>query len=315
MGVFLLLLLAGLWVLLTLIVAMRPNPSQVSHFELKRRAKTSERSRKLLHRETRLDTIIVVLRFKSMFVLILLMLVATLLAGLGWGVVVTFVAAFAALWVSTFQWVFRAANTMYAHLEPKLIAVLDRTDSFWRHIHGIPAQQGETFHQIDSKEHLIYLLEQASEVLDLAQRRRLVKGLSFDARKVSGVMVPKKSIKTVSKDEFLGPLVLDELHASGHRQLPVTGKDINHIVGILSLERLLSLDVRRSLTAEKAMQKNVQYIHQNDTLSQALDLFMQSGQWVIIVVNDKQETVGLVGLRDIIDALTGYSDASDANDL
>jgi len=315
MGVFLLLLITGLWALLILIASIRPNPSSVSRFELNRRAKTSERSQKLLHRDEQLGTINLILQLKSMALIIIITLIAVLLTGLLAGVLIALAIAAATLWFSTFNWISRIANTIYISFEPKILDAIGKTNSFWRHIHTDSALRDETFHKIDSKEHLIYLLERSAEVFDLDERRRLVKSLSFNSRKVSEIMVPKKKMKTVSKDEFLGPLVLDELHALGYRQLPVIGKDINHIVGILSLERLLSLDIRRSLTAEKAMQKNVQYISENDTLKRALDILMKSGQWLAVVVGDDQETVGLVGLRDIIDALTGDLGADDTNEL
>ncbi len=81
--------------------------------------------------------------------------------------------------------------------------------------------------------------------------------------------------------------------------------DIDHVVGILHLRDLLSLDVRRSVTAEKAMEKKVYYIHQNDTAEHALAAFLKTRHHLFIVINAQRETVGLVTLEDVLEALLG----------
>jgi CBS domain containing-hemolysin-like protein len=102
-----------------------------------------------------------------------------------------------------------------------------------------------------------------------------------------------------------GPLVLDELHALGHSLLPVINKNLDNDVGILHLRDLLSLDIRNSMTAESAMEKKVFYINQNDTLEHALAIFLKARHHLCIVTNDALETVGLVTLEDVMEALIG----------
>lgn len=59
------------------------------------------------------------------------------------------------------------------------------------------------------------------------------------------------------------------------------------------------------MTAENAMEKKVFYINQNDTLEHALATFLKARHHLFIVTNDALETVGLVTLEDVMEALIG----------
>jgi len=98
---------------------------------------------------------------------------------------------------------------------------------------------------------------------------------------------------------------LDDLHKTGHSRLPVIKGDIDHVIGILHLNNLLSLDIKRSTTAEKAMEKKVFYIRQDQTLQHALAAFLRTKHHLFVVVNEFRETVGLLALEDVLEALLG----------
>jgi CBS domain containing-hemolysin-like protein len=114
----------------------------------------------------------------------------------------------------------------------------------------------------------------------------------------------------------LGPLTLDDLHKTGNSKLPVIASDIDHIVGILHLEGLLALDIKRSTTAEKAMEPKVYYIHKDQTLQHALTEFLSTRHYLLIVIDESRQTVGLITLEDVIEALLGRKivDEFDAHD-
>jgi CBS domain containing-hemolysin-like protein len=114
----------------------------------------------------------------------------------------------------------------------------------------------------------------------------------------------------------LGPLTLNDLHKTGHSRLPVINGDIDHVVGILNLKGLLALDIKRSTTAEKAMDPKVYYIRADQVLQHALAAFLRTKHQLFIVVNEYRETVGLLTLEDAIEALIGRKivDEFDAHD-
>ena len=71
--------------------------------------------------------------------------------------------------------------------------------------------------------------------------KRLKASLAFDGRVVGDIMTPKSQIVTADAHDTLGPLVMSELHKSGHSRYPVIDGDIDHIVGMLYLKELIDL--------------------------------------------------------------------------
>ena len=128
-------------------------------------------------------------------------------------------------------------------------------------------------------------------------------------------MTPRSVIEAVPLGETLGPLVLDELYKTGHSRFPVYDKDLDHIVGMLYLHDLLDLR-QGSQPAKEAMQTKVYFVREDRDLSHALHGFLKTKHHLFVVVNEYRETVGLLSLEDVIEALVGVkiTDEFDAFD-
>jgi CBS domain containing-hemolysin-like protein len=169
---------------------------------------------------------------------------------------------------------------------------------------------------LDSREELEHLVSQSTGVLSREEKLIIEGGLSFGSKSVESVMIPRSAIDTINKSEFLGPLTLDDLHKTGHSRIPVIDGDIDHVIGILHLRGLLALDIKRSVTAEKAMEAKVYYIRQNQNLQHALTAFIRTHHHMFIVVNEFRETVGMLTLEDVVEELLGHQiiDEFDSHD-
>ena len=134
----------------------------------------------------------------------------------------------------------------------------------------------------------------------------MANALSFKTKTVASIMTPRAVIDSVPKQELLGPLVLDDLHKTGHSRFPVIDDNLDHIVGILHIQDLLTLDGgKKTTTADKTMEARVYYIHQDQTLQQALSGFIRTHHHLFIVINEYRETVGVLTLEDVVEALLG----------
>jgi putative hemolysin len=129
--------------------------------------------------------------------------------------------------------------------------------------------------------------------------------LFFDDKKVRDFMTPREEITYLKKSEMLGPLVLDELHKSGHSLLPVIAEDIDHVVGVLDLSDLMTLKARQSVTADKAMTSPAYCIAADQPLRQALQFFLTTHQRLILVISKSKRIIGLLTLNDVMQALLG----------
>ncbi|HSW37821.1 MAG TPA: CBS domain-containing protein [Candidatus Saccharimonadales bacterium] len=131
---------------------------------------------------------------------------------------------------------------------------------------------------------------------------RVERAISFSKRKVRDILIPRKKVKTLSATEPVGPILLDELHASGHARFPVYEGKKDQIVGTLAARHL---DLKSVGKVGDFMEPRVAYIHESDSLAAALQAFYQTQQTLLIVVNSFEEYVGMITVDDILHALAG----------
>ncbi len=305
MFTFLLVLTVVTTVLLVVVSSMTPQRSSMSHYELQRRIEQGDRDAKEnMRRHELLGDVISLLRVKKALLLVTasFLLVATF--GWVWGVILSLLVALLHRACARIGIISVIGGNIYTLLEPRIMKLIDKAPFFFGLIRS--RNEPNSDFTIDSRQELQYLINQSKDVLSSDEKKLVVHALAFSEKTVQDVMTAANDIISIKKTEFLGPLTLDELHKSGHSRLPVIAQDMDHIVGILYLENLLALDTKRSMTAEKAMDARVLYVRQDQPLSRALAAMLRNHRHLFIVINELRETVGLVTLDDIIEALIGH---------
>ncbi|HUP26358.1 MAG TPA: CBS domain-containing protein [Candidatus Limnocylindrales bacterium] len=135
--------------------------------------------------------------------------------------------------------------------------------------------------------------------LDLARR-----ALTFGDDTVGQHMIPRRAVKSVAADEPLGPIVMDELHASGHSRFPVYDGKKGNVVGTLFLRDLLT--ATHGGTVRSRMKEEVSYIHEDQSLQDALQAILKTHHQLFIVVNSFEEYVGIITIEDILETIIGH---------
>lgn len=299
------LLLIVLGVSLVLVASMQPLQATVTKGELVRRAKKSKEYKKELQRSDMYDAIRGLLRTYQATAAVLFVGIAITLFGWAWGVVLSVACVLVYPLVTRISYARRLAAKVYTMLEPHFLALSPRFQQIVTLFRAQPLATRELPREIYSREDLADLIEHSPGVVGAKERALLGSALSFFDKKVAEVMTPRTVIDFIKESEFLGPLVLDELHLLGHSRLPVINDSIDHVVGILHLRDLLSLSDKTSATAGTVMEKKVYYIREDATLEHALGAFITTRHHLFIVINKNRETVGLVTLEDVIEALIG----------
>ena len=302
MFTFLVIVTVLVFIALLLVSGMKPDYSPLSMSELERRAKHSVASRAELRREKLLPHIQAVITIKS--ALLLVITVVLLIATFNWviGIILAIIVTILYVPLARTKRISKIANSLYLKFEPKLLELVQKFPGTFAFLSDSTMQADARVH---SKEEFQELITRSNMALTDIERKVIVNALDFNDKVVSSIMTPKSVIDFINQGEFLGPLVLDELHALGHSRLPVINKDLDHVVGILYLRDLLSLDVRKSATAEKVMDTHVYYVREDQTLEHALAAFLKNRHHMFIVINKQRETVGLVTIEDTIEALLG----------
>lgn len=293
-------------VLLVLVGAVRISRRAGSRFELQRKANAGDMNAiAVLQRDDNIADLISTQRAVSALLIIIVTLVSVALYGWVVGVIIALVISLAYGLVARQAPVRRFAQKRYDTFEPTLIQWISKAPYIFAILRSVAVEPAADL-QLASKEQLLDLIEKSHGVLTGEQKSLVKHGLEFGARKVANIMTPRSVIDSVSASELLGPLVLDDLHKTGHSRIPVIENDVDHIVGILHMRDLLVIDSgKRSSTVAKAMEARVFYIRDDQTLDEALAAFLKTHHHLFVVVNEYRETVGLLSLEDVIEALLG----------
>lgn len=280
--------------------------SELTPFELKRRAKIKgDTSAKYDLRRHHAVVDLVALRYIKEAVIIIIIVIFNV-AVLGWllGGLLSLILLLFANVIASWRFVINVIQRLYNAQEPKLLQLAEKAHPVLQYLQ-LPTTQPSNDFVLHSREELLHLVENAQDVLTQNEKHLLSHAMTFQSRPVKDVMTPKSSIASIKSKELIGPLVLDDLHKSGHSRFPVVTSDIDHVVGILHIQDMLTLDNKKSVTAQKAMDPHVHYIHEDQTLEHALAAFLRTHRHLFIVVNEFRETVGILSLEDVLEALIG----------
>jgi CBS domain containing-hemolysin-like protein len=219
--------------------------------------------------------------------------------GYFYGILLSIVAGLVSIMAHRAQWFQRHIQTLYRRYEKRVgVATQHWSWAAWFATPDVDESAMITSH---------------AELLDIATRSHVLSArelqqfeaiLSADHRRVKDIMVPVDRIVSVSVDESLGPIVLDDLHRSGYRQFPVIKADIDHVVGVLYLDDIVDLRSAKA-SVRDAYDPRVEYVTPRDLVRDVLSRCLESRRSVVIVQDDDKTTVGLATLRDVVASLLG----------
>lgn len=141
-------------------------------------------------------------------------------------------------------------------------------------------------------------------VLSAVDRERIAATMSFDEKKVEDLMVPKREMVFVNEKDFLGPLMLDKLYKSGFTNFPVVDLK-NKVVGVIHTEALNTLEIKKTDRASKYADKQVNYLHDKDSLKFAVEEIVRTNGYYFLVLNEKDELAGFFTIEMLLDYLIG----------
>lgn len=306
MEMFTLAMLLVVFCLLVMVSAVAPQRSNVSVFELRRRSQQGDKE--AAEAEKRANLLVYVVSLQRVLVALLLVILVSLsVVYFNWliGIIVAVLVALEYGVIGRLTPIQTRAQKLYERYEKPLVAFIGRHEGWFKLLrNATPENSAEQ--RLASREELDHLIATSGTLLSNDEKKLLTHGLTFRDKQVNEVMTPRGMIDRIKKSELLGPLILDDLHKTGHSRFPVIDGDVDHIVGVLYIRDLLVADSgKRSSTVEKAMSPRVFYIREDQTLEHALAAFLRTHHHLFVVINEFRETVGLLSLEDVMEAMLG----------
>lgn len=297
--------LSVILVLLLIVAAgIQPVSAKLSAFEIKRRIKSGRESELEVQRELQARGIIAIKQLAITLLTIAIVLTLTHLLDYLWGSVVSAVVVVAGLGVTSLSLVRKIVAVAYRPIERPLIRLSQRFGSSLTRLDmGLPGSDRPDLH---SKEELLALLKVRPSPLSAFESRAVASVLSFESATVRQVMTERADVVTISHDELLGPIALNDLHKTGHRQFPVIDGSLDRVIGILNIADLLTIDgTKNSKKVKDVMSREVETISHESSLRDALPILINATSRLAVVVDSRQQVVGLLTLGRVIETLIG----------
>jgi Mg2+/Co2+ transporter CorB len=157
-----------------------------------------------------------------------------------------------------------------------------------------------------SRDELRTVVNEAGAMLSRRYKRMLVSILDLEKVTVEDIMVPRNEISAIDLDEPMSSIV-DQIMTAQHAALPVYRGDINDVVGILVLRKLLPIMQRRRLSEDELVNKALEpgFVPAGTPLSTQLLNFQRQQGRIALVVDEYGDIQGLVALEDILEEIVG----------
>jgi CBS domain containing-hemolysin-like protein len=148
----------------------------------------------------------------------------------------------------------------------------------------------------------LHSVEPADTDLTANEIRILRHTLSFGDKTVHDIMTPQGVVVSLAAHETLSPVVLDELHKSGHSRFPVLGPK-KEVIGMLYVRDLI--EIKTHALVQEVMHPKVYFVNEERELDHVLQAFLRTKQHMFMVVNAYAEIVGVITVEDVMEQILG----------
>ena len=126
----------------------------------------------------------------------------------------------------------------------------------------------------------------------------------LDDRQIGSLMVPRGDVVCLDAGDAF-ELVLARIEQSDHARFPVAQGGLSDILGVVNARKLLARYAHGERAGLAQQLEPPLFVPETLTWMELLDNFRSSGTQIAFVVDEYGEVLGIVTLRDLIEAITG----------
>jgi Mg2+/Co2+ transporter CorB len=159
-----------------------------------------------------------------------------------------------------------------------------------------------------SSEELRTVVAEAGSMIPARHRQMLLSILDLGQITVNDIMIPRQEISAIDVQDNWDD-ILDQLRQTPHTRLPVYDGELDNLVGILHMKRVVHELARGTLTRERlfeiARNREPYFVPEETSLNVQLAQFQRNRRRLAFVVNEYGDIEGLVTLEDILEEIVG----------
>lgn len=157
-----------------------------------------------------------------------------------------------------------------------------------------------------SREELIHstLLSEEEGVIGDLESDIIENTLSLNEIKVEDILTPRSVMYSVEKNTLISD-ILEDRRTYKFSRVPVFDETIDNIVGVVLTKKLFKQAIKNKNSSMESIMSPVFTLNENIPVSKALNMFIQKKEHMFIVLDNYDQTEGLVTLEDCIETLLG----------
>lgn len=167
-----------------------------------------------------------------------------------------------------------------------------------------------------SPDELRTVVIEAGSMIPLAHQDMLLSILDLEQVTVDDIMVPRGEISGIDiEDDW--QTILDQLYSAQHTRVPVYRGDINHVIGIVHLRRIIKLLTEENFNKESLLGiiPEAYFVPESTPLHTQLINFQRAKRRIALVVDEYGDVQGLVTLEDILEEIVGEFTSDPASSI
>jgi len=152
------------------------------------------------------------------------------------------------------------------------------------------------------------VVRESGKLISPRYRSMLLNILDLDGITVEDIMIPRADIVGLDLSKSLDTL-LHEISEGNFTRLPVYNEDVNNIIGILHIKKMLEFMKTGEMPKDKSCITNSMrepyFVPESTPLNIQLMNFQKEKRRIAIVVDEYGEVQGIVTLEDILEEIVG----------
>ncbi len=176
---------------------------------------------------------------------------------------------------------------------------------------------GKNLNESISREELIHstLLSEEEGIIGDLESDIIENTLTLHNTKVKDILTPRSVMYAIQKDMKIKD-ILDDKRTYKFSRVPVYDQSIDHIVGVVLTKKLFKQAIKNKEANVESIMLPIFTLNENIPVSKALNTFIKKREHMFLVLDNYDQTEGIVTLEDCIETLLGLEimDESDTID-
>ena len=158
-----------------------------------------------------------------------------------------------------------------------------------------------------TKEELLesMLLSEDEGVIDEKESDVIENILNLDNIKVSEVLTPRSVVFALDENMSIQEVIDSEPNIFKFSRIPIYKDSIEEVTGIVLTKKIFQQALQDGSVSVGSIKKSIFSINENIPVSKALDLFIAKKEHMFLVIDNYDQTDGIITLEDCVETILG----------